>query len=439
MSENLIFILAALTLLMFVLNVFYNGNTVESCLIFILTCLPLMNLKITPEAMGGFKTFDFICFYGLIFLLKDFTTIQLKTRQNFYFVFFVILSIILVIGGLASEFPNRTFFSFIKFLSIFIFGRFLLISCYKDPSFHQRVIAALKASYLMALVFLGLQFIFGLGFTFYPKLGPNTIDPIFHMVRFPGIFYDSQAHGQYLAMGSFLFLYVEEGTKRNVRLLNYLVFILAVIGLNLAGSRAPIGGFVIGLFAILFILSGKYRLYGGIVIVLAITFYMVIAPTTGVFQRAENLSEDYLFRKNLWEEALVISQENSLLGIGSGNYQDHITRHNQDQYLEIEDGLFLYFDQPENGYLKILVEFGYIGFGVFALMLIIPLLKAIIGYFRNTFDRKVIFLMASLLSWAVAFSTVYSISDYRIMIVMAVMIILIISYPEKQTTAEDEA
>jgi len=81
MFNNLIYILPGITLLLFIINVFYKGNTVSSCVLFILAFLPLMDLKITTAAWGGFKTFDAICFSSLILLFKDFTTIDLKNFQ----------------------------------------------------------------------------------------------------------------------------------------------------------------------------------------------------------------------------------------------------------------------------------------------------------------------------------------------------------------------
>lgn len=432
MSDKLILILPGITILLFVLNIFYKGNTVASCMLFILAFLPLMDLKITVEAWGGFKVFDFFCFYCLIFFLKDFTTINLTHRNNFYLTLFVLLCIIILIGGLASEFPDRTYLSLIKTLPIFIFGRFILTECYKDPGFHAKAINALKISYLTALVFLGLQYIVGLKFTFYPGLGPNVIDPVFHIIRYPGIFYDSQAHGQYLAMGSFLFLYTDYGETRKRIILNYAVFVLAIIAISLAGSRAAFGGFAVGALITFFITAKQFRVYGIIALVALYFIASGISIHNGVFDRSKNLSEDFLFRQGIWNEAFNISKNHPYLGIGSGNYQNYVIRHAQSQYLEIEDGQLVYFDQPENGYLKIMVELGFIGFALFALFMIVPLIGGLVLFAKGVFDKRIAFLIASVISWLVAFNTVYSIYDNRILIMVAAMIVLIISYPNNE-------
>ncbi|WP_171972501.1 O-antigen ligase family protein [Mucilaginibacter polytrichastri] len=388
-----------------------------------------MDIKITPEAFGGFKTFDAICFYSFIFLFKDFITINIKSRNNFYFMLFVLLGIIILLGGLSSEFPGKTWLSLIKALPIFIFARFFMTECYKDGTFHLKAIKALKVSYMVAIVFLCIQRVVGLKFTFYPGLSPNTFDPIFHLIRYPGIFYDAQAHGQFLAMGSFLFLYIEKGATRKNIIINYTFFVLAIIGMNMAGSRAAFGGFAIGLLLVFFMAAKNYRIYGLIFLVLSYFAFTLISIHTGVFDRAKNISDDLTFRQNIWKEAFDISKQHPYLGIGANNYQSFVIRHNQDQYLEIEDGQLVYFDQPENGYLKIMVELGFIGFAIFLLFLLVPLIKGLLLFIRNVYDKRVALFMASLISFLVAFNTVYSIFDNRLLIMVASMVVLIVAYP----------
>lgn len=391
-----------------------------------------MDQKVTPEAYGGFKVFDVISFYSLIFLIKAFFTISLKSRNNYYFLLFVAFIIIFLIGGLASAYASKTYLKVIKILPIFVFARFFLIECYKDYGFHVKAIRAIKISFLLAVGFLLIQVVVGLRFTFYPSLHPNTIDPIFKIIRYPGVFYDSQAHGQFLAMGSFLFLYTKDEIFKKRPYFNYFVFIIIVIGITMAGSRAAFGGFAVGLVIVFFLAAQKYRVYGILFGLLAVGIFMVVTPKSGVFDRAENLSEDYLFRQSIWKEAFEISKEHPYLGIGYGNYQSYIKKYAQNQYLEIEDGEFVYFDQPENGYLKIMVELGFIGFAIFMLFLITPIIKGLVYYFQNIYDSKIAYLMASLMSFMVAFNTVYSIYDDRLLLMMTSLIILMIAYPTRE-------
>ncbi len=433
----MILLLPILTLLLFAFSVFYKGNTVQTSLLFVLSLLPLMDQKIVPEAYGGFKVFDAISFYSLIFLVKAFFKISLRSRNNYYFLLFVAFIIIFLFGGLASAYPNKTYLNVIKILPIFIFSRFFLTECYKDYSFHVKAIQAIKISYLLAVGFLLIQIVVGLKFTFYPSLHPNTIDPIFKIVRFPGVFYDSQAHGQFLAMGSFFFLFTKDDIFKKRPYLNYIIFIVIVIGITLAGSRAAFGGFAVGLVFVFFLAAQKYRIYGIVFGLLMAGVFMVVAPKSGVFDRAENLSEDYLFRQSIWKEAYEISKAHPYLGIGYGNYQSYVKKYAQNQYLEIEDGELVYFDQPENGYLKIMVELGFIGFTIFVLFLLTPIIKGFVRYLKNIYDSKIAYLMASLISFMVAFNTVYSIYDNRLLLMMTSLIILLIAYPTKEMQTEE--
>jgi O-antigen ligase len=314
----------------------------------------------------------------------------------------------------------------------------LLTECLKDPSFFFRVINGLKISYITALVFLFIQVIIGLKFTFYPGLSINTVDPVFHVVRYPGVFFDSQAHGQFLAIGSFLFLFHEKGTSKKTITWNYLLFIATVVGIVFAGSRAALGGFGLGVVLIVLLAGRKYLLYGILFSIIGAIIYFTVLHTAGIFDRTKNLSDDYLFRKGIWDEAFDISKKHPYLGIGSGNYQKYVMKHVQDQYLEIEDGKLVYFDQPENGYLKIIVELGYLGFAVFALFILQALKKGLANKIKGIFDSRVVFFMSALISWLVAFNTVYSIYDYRILIMVACMVVLILAYPPNKENDEDE-
>jgi O-antigen ligase len=437
MSNKLILIIPGITLVLFILNMFYRGNTVQSCLIFTLSLLPLMDLKITSEAFGGFKVFDAICFYCFVFFFKDFITINLSRRNSFYFTLFVLLAVIILLGGLSSEFPARTWLSLLKVLPIFIFARFLLTECYKEAEFHSRAISALKISYITAIIFLVIQRIVGLKFTFYPGLSPNTFDKVFNLIRYPGVFFDAQAHGQFLAMGSFLFLYIDKDASRRTVIFNYAFFILAVVGINLAGSRAAFGGFAAGLVITILIAAKNYRIYAFASLVVAYFAFSLLSIHASLFDRTRNLSDDFIFRQNIWKEAFEISWKHPYLGIGANNYQNYVIRHNQDQYLEIEDGQLVYFDQPENGYLKIMVELGFTGFFLFSLLLIIPPLKGLWLYFMRVYDKHIVLLIASLVSFLIAFNTVYSIYDNRLLIMVASMVVLIIAYPINENNTNE--
>ncbi|MFD0766881.1 O-antigen ligase family protein [Mucilaginibacter lutimaris] len=388
-----------------------------------------MNLKVTTEAWGGWKTFDVITYFCLFTLLKDFLVIDRLNKTNFYFVLFILFAVIVIISGLASEFPDQAFLNLFKILPVFIFARYFVKECHINPSFITRAVKALKISYSIALVFIFIQWVVGLRFTFYPELGPNTFDASLNLIRYPGVFYDSQASGQYLAMGSFVYLYNSKKASRRTLIINYSLFALSLAGIFLAGSRAAFGGFVAGLLIIFFITANRFRIYGIVLFLALFLTYTFVSPNKGVFARTGSLSEDYLFRRSIWQKAIDISKEHPYLGIGPENYQKYVMRHAQDQYLEINEGELLYFNQPENGYLKIMVELGFTGFFIFMMFLITPALRGVYYKLKGWADFRISFFVASLVCFLVEFNTVYSIWDIRILLVVVSMIVMIISYP----------
>lgn len=429
MPDKLIFIVTIITLILFVLNVFYNGINLQTGLLFVLWFLPLMNLKVSNEAWGGFVVFDVIVFYCILFFVEDFLKVY-KESNNILFISFILLTISILLSILASEFTDGLIIKIIKVIPIFIFSRFIILECIRDNSFYDKVIFALKGSVAISLIFLFIQVFVGLSFTFYPELNGNTLDPVYKIPRYPGVFYDSQASGQFLLVGSFLFLYNKTETPRKLLLLNYAFFFLSILGIYFAGSRSALGGFGLGCILLVLISGRATRLYFGAAVFFGCICIFFVKPDSGLFQRTESLSEDYLFRQSIWEEAIEIAFKNPIVGIGLGNYQQYVIKYAPNQYLEVSPGEFLYFDQPENGYLKILVEIGFVGFFVFLVIMIFPLLRATGFYLSGKVDRKIFIFIASVLGWLLAFNTVYSIYDARILIIVTCTIVLIYSYPK---------
>ena len=212
--------------------------------------------------------------------------------------------------------------------------------------------------------------------------------------------------------------------------MNLCIFAIAILALSLTGSRSAFGGFWMGLFVV-FILAGKrYVHYIIAFLIVGLVAFNSFFANSPVFSRTGTVSEDLQFRQSIWIDAFQIAKENPYLGIGWGNYQNYIMRHKQDQYLVINDEI-LYFDQPENGYLKVLVELGFVGFAIFLVFVIKPLINGITLFLKNTADYKIVFLIASLVSWVVAFNTVYSLFDERILIMVVTILALLIAVPEK--------
>ena len=437
LKEKLIYILAWTVLPLFVI-MFNKKHSVRFYLTFVLFTLPFLDLRTIPEAWGGLKVFDVITFYSFLFLLKEFSSVGTIKSNNFFILLFLMLIIIALFGSLCSEFPKNSLMQFPKIFSIFIYARFLIIECLYDTSFYYKVIRILKIGYVISLSFLLIQMIVGLNFTFYPGLNGNTYDIDTGLIRYPGLFYDSQTHGQYLAMGSFLFLMLDHGMNRKEVLLHYFILAASLFAIIVAGSRSAFGGYCISMIISFFLAGKRYRVWMFTFMILAVSFYGLFSLSSGVFNRTKNLNDDYAFRQSIWKEAFEVAKSHTLLGIGNGNYLNYVKIHLPYQYLEVEGGELVYFDQPENGYLKVLVELGFIGFGIFILFIVIPLIKGLSLFIRKVHNHNIIFLIGSVLSWIIAFNTVYSIGDVRILFMVVTLLVLILSYPRTDKFSHEE-
>ena len=83
-----------------------------------------------------------------------------------------------------------------------------------------------------------------------------------------------------------------------------------------------------------------------------------------VFNRQSNTGGALLERTEFWTDAMTIFKLHPLLGIGIGNYQLYTEKFKPDNFW-FSQGEITFFDQPESGYLKYLIEFGIFGFIVF--------------------------------------------------------------------------
>jgi O-antigen ligase len=141
------------------------------------------------------------------------------------------------------------------------------------------------------------------------------------------------------------------------------------------------------------------------------------------------LSEAYEFRYAIWQDAYAIFLDHPFFGIGLGNYANYVAVHNPDQYW-ISDNEVTPFDHPESGYLKLLTEFGLIGFAIVMFLLLKPVYVGLKTYFK-TRDLSLVALASSIFTWLVGFYTVYSFGDIRIKILIVSIICMLIATSKK--------
>lgn len=421
--QDILSIIIPLTVLVgFIILLSYKPSP-QTYLLFVIYLLPFMAFKVAKEEWGGFKIVDIISYIGVISLLSKFISAPLNKISKSNLIEIVLIIGFITLGLLRSDSSNTTLFKIIKILPVFIFTRFFLIELTIDPTFRYKAIKALKASFIFSLCFLLVQIALGLTFTWYPSLNPNIADPANDFIRYPGIFYDPQLHGQFLAIGSFLLL-IPIGKNPKISLPNVALFLITAGAIALTGSRSALGGFIFGLTVIILLAGKRYFIHILSLFFILFALYTTLFMDSPVFSRDNTVSRDLEFRQTIWDEAFKIAKDHPYFGIGWGNYQAYIKRHNQDQYLILDDEI-LYFDQPESGYLKILVEVGFLGFACFLSIITKPLILGFHSYLRLTDNIIPILLMASLISWMFAFTTVYSLFDERILFMIALVIVLL--------------
>ena len=380
--------------------------------------LPFIDLNITPEELGGISVFDFLSFFIFIFTAKSF--FNSSKKNTIYSFLFSLLVVLIFIGSIKSEFIENSLFNFVKLFSIFIYTKILIEECLKDPAFINLTIKYLKLGCIFSLVFLFIQLIVGPKFTFYPELNPNIFQDI--DLRYPSYFQDPQKYGQYLSMMSFLFL-IKKENKSSFEILDSVIFLIIILAIFLTGSRAAFLGLCIGL--LVFIFSQKIKIWGIaiLIVLLGYLFLLNFSDYFSLFNRTDDFTNSFETRNAIWNEGLNIFFANPVFGIGIGNHHNYIMNHSINGYYIVDNEVVYY--GAESGYLQYLIEYGLLSFSLFLLIILTPVFNAIKSY-KEIFNFNISLLIAPILSWMVAFSTVNSLSDKRILLTVGTLLSLLI-------------
>lgn len=418
---KLTYILAFLSVIAFVIMFISNKTPRKFYILFPLYIFPLIDLPISPVTIGNLSVFDGVSYIAFIFLFKDFLLVEKRTK--IYLFLLCLLVIILLLGSLSSEFVKTSLFNILTVFPIFIYSKSVILECSKDEKFKNKIIFCLKLAGTYAILFLIVQLLIGLNFTFYTQLNKNTQDA--YGLRYPSFFQEPQKFQQFLAMLSFLCL-INPRQIEKPTLKNYLAFGVLIIGMVATGGRSAFIGLFVGLLILFFILSNQYK--KTLVIISSIGFILLLCFPSSflVLNRSKTFSDDLSYRASLWDDAYNIYKSHPLVGIGLGNFKDYMTLHSANYYIT-PDNEVIFPDQPESGYWKILTETGTLGFLVIFIFILAPLFTRIKDYFRKKKDLMNFFFISALISWLISFTSVYSISDKRILIVVLILICFLIS------------
>ncbi|MFM1961264.1 MAG: hypothetical protein RLZZ172_109 [Bacteroidota bacterium] len=388
---------------------------------FVLIAFPFISIDLLPSIFS-FRIFDFLTLIFLLFFSNKNNHHQNTSRsqQIIKYLFFL-----LVISNILRTFYENDFsLSFvtgsIQLLNLFIFSGIVYDNFNSNINYVKRIQHYFIFMLSFSFLFLLFQFVFGTEFTFSKSPNINISGGI--ITRYPSYFQDPQKYGQFLAALSFPVLFDRYSSK--ISLAGMILFFISLIALLYTGARAPILGFMVASLLLMPSLSTKIRFFF-IMFMLGFIFSLFLFDDYIPVLNRATLDDSYSFRNEIWKDALNIFYDNSVSGIGFGNYSTYVEVFNPDQFW-IFDNDVTFFDHPESGYLKNLVEFGIIGFVPFVLIIILVLFKGLSDYIKFKSFTKLVFTLA-FLTWVIGYSTVYSLGDIRITVLVIVLSAFIVS------------
>jgi O-antigen ligase len=431
--KSLMVVLTAAALLVFVVCLLLSRQPRRTYLLFMLYALPVIDFKLTPYQWGSLSLFDGLSYVILLLRYKDFLTVFKPNR--FYFGAFCTLVFLLLLGCLTSHFVTNSLLAFLSVIPVFVYGRLLILECVHDDEFIYKMIRGLQFACVLSMVFLAAQMAVGLQLRLYPELNQNTMDS--NGIRYPSFFHDSQKYAQFLAMCSFLFLI----NRRNVQkplFVNLLLFLLIAVAMFLTGGRSAFLGLMAGVLFLLLFAGMRYKKY---IVIGCLAGGLVVAffsQSLIMFNREDNFNNSFDFRASIWREAYGIYQSHPLLGIGVGNYQNYVQRYSQDQYLIMDNDEVVFLDQPENGYLKILTEYGAPAFLVVFSIILGSITGAFRAWYNKQTDARIFLFIASIVCWLVSFISLYSLSDRRNLLVLICLVCFLIFLSNRSKIVNEE-
>lgn len=430
MSSNQYFILEGLLLIIFFcLMIFSSGNLNKHFIQFVLLFYPFMSLS-TFSNYGYPNLFDITTIIFVVLFYQP--TIHLKNIFKPY-QYFIVLLVFSIFFGLYYSKVNSyvSVESIVQYFSLLYFAKIIVIECVVDNKYFYDVIKFVKVAIIFSFIFLLIQFLFGPTISLSKSLNENIVQGEFY--RYTSYFQDPQKYAQFLSIGFFITLIT---FKIKYNIIKLILPILTFIAILFTGGRAAFVGLLLGIVILILFGSKIYRI--GVVLALSVLLLIgnQFATKISIFNRTSTINESYEFRNEIWKDAVEIWKKSPLFGIGIGNYAKYVDLHNPDQYWISENRITI-FDHPENGYLKILTEFGLVGFIGFFACILFPVILGISSFSKSK-DYYTLLLIVAILSWLIGFVTVYSLGDVRIGILLSTTIALLIYRPNKESFLVNE-
>jgi O-antigen ligase len=387
---------------------------------YMLYAYPFLGIDLLPS-LFSFNLFDFITFIFFFFLYNRYTVN--KSGSSIYIILFVLFLLLLFAGVYFSEqFTRETGTALLQLFSVTTFIVILYQVLVFEKTAKAEVLSGLRFMLLFSFLFLLLQYVIGPEFSFAKSENINVAGG--EAIRYPSFFQDPQKYAQFLSVLSFLVLVPTQNEEKNNRMLSILLAIFSICALLLTGGRAGLGGWLVGMIFLAFLGNPIYRVQLILVLLALGSFAYAFQDQLPIFKRAD-LESSYIFRQMIWNDALAIHQNHPWVGIGIGNYANYVSLHNPDQFW-IHNNEITFYDHPESGYLKLLVEFGLPAFGLLLFMILYTLYQNIHIYAKTKLIEFILY-AAAILSWLIGFYTVYSLGDIRIKLLVALVFVLSVS------------
>lgn len=387
---------------------------------YMLYAYPFLGIDLLPSIFS-FNIFDFLTFIFFFFLYNRYTAN--KAGSSIYIILFVLFIILLIAGVYFSEqFTRETGTALLQLFSITTFIVILYQVLVFEKNAKAEILSGLRFMLLFSFLFLLLQYVIGPGFSFAKSENINVAGG--EAIRYPSFFQDPQKYAQFLSVLSFLVLVPIQHEEKDNRRLSIILAILSVCALLLTGGRAGLGGWLVGMIFLAFLGNPIYRAQLILVLLALGSFAYAFQDQLPIFKRAD-LESSYIFRQMIWNDALAIHQNHPWFGIGIGNYANYVSLHNPDQFW-IHNNEITFYDHPESGYLKLLVEFGLPAFGLLLFIILYTLYQNIHVYAKTKLIEFILY-TAAILSWLIGFYTVYSLGDIRIKLLVVLVFVLSVS------------
>ena len=434
MTSAIIMLLAVSVFVLFIYAMlFIKEDNNKTYLRFVFIALPFIGIDLLPSFIST-TLFVFITCIFLVFFYKH--NQAKRAASSSYFNLFIFLFLSITVGLLlSSDLSKDTITDIIQFFAVFFFAKVFIDEVKHDNTFRASILNCMKITLIFSFIFLFCQFLFGPSFSFAKSQNINVAGGI--SIRYPSFFQDPQKYAQYLSASSLLMLLLPAKTKGGTSPISLLLCGLSMIALLFTGGRAALGGWLVGLLVIVVLGNAQYRIAVISVTAIVSLFIYNYSDAIPIFKR-DDLADAYAFRYAIWQDAYAIFLDHPFFGIGLGNYANYVSIHNPDQYW-ISDNEITLYDHPESGYLKLLTEFGLIGFIAAMLFIVKPIYDGLTKYLK-TKDLSLVILVSSLFTWMIGFYTVYSFGDIRIkLLIVSIVCMLIASsndnYQISKTTA----